>query len=58
MQDPNQTQERCTCGDTAVSFYPWENQHEPNCWDCYDQAMVNGFGSREVSDFDNDELPF
>ena len=30
-------EERCTCGDSTVSYHPDENQHEPNCWDCYYQ---------------------
>jgi len=30
---------RCTCGDTTVSYHPDENQHEPNCWDCYYQKQ-------------------
>lgn len=25
----------CNCGDTSMSFYPDENQYEPNCWWCY-----------------------
>lgn len=27
--------ERCTCGDMTVSYHPDENQHEPNCHECY-----------------------
>lgn len=34
-------EKRCTCGNTTVRYYPDENQHEPDCWDCYDQAMSN-----------------
>ena len=56
-------QERCTCGDTRVVFYPDENQHEPNCWDCWHQAK---YGAQYrmivcISAEDNsaeDELPF
>lgn len=35
----NNTNERCTCGDTGSTFYPDENQYEPNCWDCYHQMQ-------------------
>lgn len=32
------SEERCNCGDISVSYYPDENQYEPNCWDCYYQS--------------------
>jgi hypothetical protein len=34
-------EERCTCGDTDVTYYADENQVEPNCWDCYFQEKEN-----------------
>ena len=27
--------ERCDCGDRGVTYHPDENQHEPNCHECY-----------------------
>jgi len=51
--------QRCTCGDTSVSYHPDENQHEPNCWDCWHQAN----DKRHALAFDThisaeDDLPF
>jgi hypothetical protein len=55
MDNPNQ---RCTCGDTGVQYYPAENQHEPNCWDCYYQ-MRDSFNPRpETVTSSDDDLPF
>lgn len=59
----------CNCGDTSVSFHPDENQHEPNCWICYDNkgnsANVTNITSpdealvKPPSDDDyNGDLPF
>lgn len=31
-------EKHCNCGNTTVRYYPDENQHEPDCWDCWEQA--------------------
>ena len=52
---------RCTCGDTTIFFHPDENQHEPNCWDCYLQAQEEDWSQKtayiRISP-DKDDLPF
>lgn len=56
MDNPNQ--ERCKCGDTGVSFYPAENQHEPNCWDCWYQMRDGIIPRSETVTSSDDDLPF
>lgn len=56
MDNPNQ--KRCTCGDTGVQYYPAENQHEPNCWDCWYQAQDKRNGLTDDDSITDDELPF
>ncbi len=57
MDNPNQN--RCTCGDISVHYHPDENQHEPNCWDCYYQAQDKARGHLIHDDsLTDDELPF
>jgi len=54
MHNPNQ--ERCNCGDTALSYYPDENQYEPNCWDCYYQMRAKP--GKTIVGMGTDDLPF
>lgn len=54
---------RCTCGCTTERFYPDENQWEPDCWDCWDQAremmLVQPTIYKHISsEPDKDDLPF
>jgi hypothetical protein len=57
MDNPNQN--RCTCGDISVHYYSDENQHEPNCWDCYYQAQDKRQGHLIHDDsLTDDDLPF
>lgn len=60
MNNPNQ--ERCKCGDTRETYYPAENQYEPNCWDCYYQMLDGSISPSTVRDTPTDpsidDLPF
>jgi len=46
-------EQRCTCGCTTVRFYPAENQWEPDCWDCWEQAR-----EYRMNQDCEDDLPF
>jgi hypothetical protein len=52
----NIVMERCTCGQTGSSYYPDENQCEPDCWDCYYQAREAT--QQEYINSEEHELPF
>jgi len=43
-------EERCKCGDTSVSYHPDENQHEPNCWDCYFQEKERDYPEEQTGE--------
>lgn len=57
------TEPRCTCGNTNVSYHHDENQHEPDCWDCYHQAqdkyyLEDSLRVHGITPMLEDDLPF
>lgn len=63
----NVSKNACDCGDTRVVYYPDENQHEPACWECYENQPTWVIEPRQhycvyivpaTPDEELDELPF
>jgi hypothetical protein len=53
----------CNCGDTRLLYYPDENQHEPACWECYENPPTANFDVLDLKDCmetisTEDDLPF